>query len=95
MEDAPPPEPSAGTEPPDRRNPKTAGTWTGEERRRLLEEVGEFERLSETFRSIRQNRPPDRKDNPDGKLPTQTHSDGSAGVSEDELPMKGRSGDVQ
>ena len=54
--------PDSGDEKPaglERRNPKNASTWTGEERRRMLEQLREFEALSETFGSIRRNRPLD------------------------------------
>ena len=37
----------------------------------MLDKVREFEKLSETFRSIRQNRPPDREDS-DDQPPIQT-----------------------
>ena len=56
MEDALPTGQPAGADGPDRRNPKVPKTWTGEERRCMLDKLREFEMLSETFRSIRQNR---------------------------------------
>ena len=34
----------------------TTSAWNGEERRRLVDHIREFEVLLETFRSIRQNR---------------------------------------
>ena len=73
MEDAIPPtdDESASTARPERRDPENLKTWTGEERRRMLDKVRQFETLSETFRSIRQNRPPDREDS-DDQPPIQT-----------------------
>ena len=43
----------------ERRNPKNLSTWTGKERRHMLEQFREFEVLAETFGSIRRNRPLD------------------------------------
>jgi len=54
--------PDSGDEKPaglERRNPKNASTWTGSERRRMLEQLREFEVLAETFGSIRRNLPLD------------------------------------
>ena len=54
--------PDSGDEKPaglERRNPKNASTWTGKERRCMLEQLREFEVLAETFGSIRRNRPLD------------------------------------
>ena len=54
--------PDSGDEKPaslERQNPKNASMWTGNERRRMLEQLREFEVLAETFGSIRRNRPLD------------------------------------
>jgi hypothetical protein len=54
----------------ERRDPRNPKPWTGEERRRMLEQVREIELLVETFRSIRRNRPTEREDS-DDRLPNQ------------------------
>ena len=44
----------------ERRTREVAHLWTGEERRRMLDEVRSFELLAETFESLRRNRPANR-----------------------------------
>jgi len=43
----------------ERRTGQNSKAYVGEERRRMLNQVREFEAFAENFRSIRENRPPD------------------------------------